>query len=107
MEYCAPLGIPHSKFLGWSDEDRSKAISYMQWKKKFCQRCGTDPSEWIGPDGKTVEPPPYEPVTHVCYGCAALEEERVALSKEDSSSSKYHTFLQRYSGDESEWQMKK
>jgi hypothetical protein len=105
MDYCGPLGIPHSKFLKWSDDDRNKAISHMLWKKKFCSRCGTDPSEWLDADGKTLEPPPFEAVTHVCHGCATLEEERATRPK-DATSSKYQTYLVRYTGDVEEWQMR-
>lgn len=105
MEYCAPLGIPHSEFMGWNDDDRNKALSYVAWKKKFCSKCGTDPDEWMDEDGKFAEPPPYEAVTNVCYGCATLEEERAGMDKEVATSTRYHTFLRRYRGSVEQWQM--
>ena len=106
MEYCSPLGIPHSKFLEWSDEDRDKAISYMLWKKKFCSRCGTDPDEWLDPDRRASEPPPYEATTRLCLGCATLEEERELRHKESATSTKYQTYLTRFQGGIEEWQMR-
>lgn len=106
MDYCGPLGIPHSAFLAWKDEDRDKAISHMLWKRKFCQRCGTDPSEWLDEEGKFMEPPPFEAVTIMCGGCATLEEARAAMDKEEASATRYHTHLQRFTGDVTQWQMR-
>lgn len=105
MEYCAPLGIPHSRFLGWSPEDRSKAVSYTAWKKKFCSGCGTESATWLDTKGEAVEPPPYMAETQHCLGCAMLEEARGALPKDAGQS--YKTFLRRASlEDVVEWQMK-
>lgn len=104
MEYCSPLGLPHSKFLEWDASDRDKAISYMQWKKKFCPRCGTDPAEWLDERGRTVEPPPFVATTNVCHGCATLEEERATRPKSEATSQRFQTFLVRFTGDVEDWE---
>lgn len=105
MEYCAPLGIPHSHFLAWSPEDRSKAISYIAWKNKFCSGCGTDPATWLDVDGTAIEPPPYMAETQHCLGCATLEEARATLPKDVGQS--YKTYLRRATlEDVEQWQMK-
>lgn len=105
MAYCAPLGIPHSQLLKWDREDVDKAISYTAWKGKFCQKCGTDPAEWLDENGEAVEPPPYVAVTHICLGCATLEEQRETVPKDVASH--MNTFLKRTKPEEfKSWQMK-
>src|SRR4051794_29618254 len=105
MEYCAPLGMPHSKFLDWSLEDRSKAISFTAWKAKFCSGCGTETASWLDENGHTIEPPPYVAETHRCYGCVTLEEERAMLPEKAGQS--YKTHLRRATlEDVEQWQMK-
>jgi hypothetical protein len=105
MDYCAPLGIPHSQFLQWSEQDRSKAISYTVWKAKFCEGCGTEPSTWLDDEGKYLEPPPFVAVTHRCMGCATVEDERATLPK--SAGLSYKTHLRKATlEDVEQWQMK-
>lgn len=91
--------------MEWSQEDRSKAISYTAWKAKFCPTCGTDPAEWLDDAGQAAEPPPYKATTRHCLGCSTLEEARATLPKDTGQS--YTTFLIRASlEDAEEWQMK-
>lgn len=105
MEYCAPLGIPHSKFLEWSPEDRSKAVSYTAWKKKFCSGCGTESDTWLDEDGTAIEPPPYMANIQHCLGCATLEEARATLPKDAGQS--YKVFLVKATLEDVEtWQMR-
>jgi hypothetical protein len=105
MEYCAPLGIPHSELLKWDRSDVDKAISFTAWKAKFCPQCGTDPAEWLDEDGRAVEPPPYVGDTRVCLGCATLEEERAKVPKD--AGHRYTSFLRKASPkDFEQWQMR-
>lgn len=41
-----PLGIPHSAFLDWPDEDQDKALAYVREKATICTGCGTRQVEW-------------------------------------------------------------
>lgn len=103
MDYCAPLGIPHSELLNWDRSDVDKAISYNAWKNKFCGKCGTDPSDWLDEDGYMMEPPPYVSDTLTCYGCATLEEERARIPS--NMTSKVTPFLRRTKPEDDEkWQ---
>ena len=105
MEYCAPLGIPHSRLLSWDRSDVDKAISFTAWKAKFCQQCGTDPAEWVDEDGIAIEPPPYTGDTRRCLGCATLEEERAKLPKEYGQD--YTSYLRRSRKEDwAQWQMR-
>lgn len=91
--------------MEWSQEDRSKAISYSAWKGKFCANCGTDPAEWLDEEGEGLEPPPYRAATRRCLGCATLEDARATLPKDVGQS--VQTYLTRASlEDVLEWQMK-
>lgn len=79
LSYCVPLGIPHSKFLSWSDEDQDKALQYVLRENSRCKRCGTFPEDWLEYDediGGMVarEPAPLEVESHKCYGCLELQE---------------------------------
>jgi hypothetical protein len=76
LDYCVPLGIPHSTFLGWLEEDQDKAIAWQRSKLGRCQECGTPIHEWVDASGEAVEPPPYVVTTAYCVGCATVKEER-------------------------------
>lgn len=63
MSFCNEHGIPHSEFLGWSSEDRSKALAFIIEKAARCDMCGTAEWEW-NKDRRA-----YEPVEKFCMGC--------------------------------------
>lgn len=63
MSYCAPLGIPHSTFLGWSPDDREKALWWEIHRRQTCQSCGTRSAEFD--DDKDA----YLPEAWHCRGC--------------------------------------
>jgi hypothetical protein len=63
MSYCYENGIPHSEFLGWSPEDRSKTLAFMMEKGLRCDMCGTAEWEW------EADRRAYEPVEKFCMGC--------------------------------------
>lgn len=72
MEYCAPLGIPHSVFLKWDPDDQDKAIAWSRRQKARCPGCGTIPEDWMD-GGKPKEHPPYVADSFKCMGCLTLE----------------------------------
>ena len=63
MSYCYEHGIPHSEFLSWSAEDRSKTIAFLFEKGLRCDLCGT--AEWEWEQDRRA----YEPVEKFCMGC--------------------------------------
>lgn len=109
MDFCVEAGIPHSEFLSWSSDDQSKAIAYILYKRSLCQKCGTNPQDWLDEEGKPLEPPPYTVVTVKCHGCATLEEANAEIPKESKGTITAH--LGRASRTTrrtaKEWQMKK
>lgn len=74
MEYCAPLGLPHSKFLGWDPSDQDKAIAWVIHNMSKCPQCGTFPEDYMGDNGRPLEPPPMVVKTKRCYGCVLLDD---------------------------------
>ncbi len=71
LDYCAPLGIPHSEFLAWDIDDQDKALAYTSEMRKVCGSCGTREQEWAD-----LDDPPYTWHTSRCPGCVVLEEGR-------------------------------
>lgn len=67
MSYCAEHGIPHSKFLKWSTEDRSKTLAYVMENSLICQMCGT--AEWQWEEDRFA----FEPMAKRCHGCHAKD----------------------------------
>jgi len=67
MRFCNTHGIPHSTFLEWKDEDRSKALAYLLHESEMCQMCGTAKWEWDESQGGSRFA--YEPVEEICPGC--------------------------------------
>jgi hypothetical protein len=63
LGYCVDHGIPHSEWLEWDAEDRSKVIAYLVEQAERCDMCGTAPWEW------EENPFAYEPVDSFCKGC--------------------------------------
>ena len=78
MKFCNDNGIPHSRFLAWSMEDRGKAIGYMLHEGERCGMCGTAQWEWN--ENKFA----YEPYEYICRGC-----EIKAASRGDHQDGKY------------------
>lgn len=77
MEYCSPLGIPHSEFLRWDEDDQDKALAFMIFKAELCPKCATKNTGWVDEKGRWLNEPRYEAVTYHCFGCdeiANLEE---------------------------------
>ncbi len=70
MAYCGPLGLPHSVFLTWDDDDRDKAVAYTRAMHHICKGCGTRPEEW------EANPNAYIGDIYKCEGCVRLEGER-------------------------------
>lgn len=77
MEYCAPLGIPHSKFLQWDSDDRDKAIAWQLRRMSTCPRCRTRDDEWEHDHHAYVA----EKVR--CRGCEVREAAEASLTQED------------------------
>lgn len=67
MSYCAPLGIPHSEFLGWEHDDQDKALAWHRQQNESCNRCGTHPDDWKATRF------PYTHGIEVCRGCEMLD----------------------------------
>lgn len=65
-----PLGLPHSRFLGWDELDQDKALAWMRERAKQCPGCGTRAEEW------KRDRFAYVGQTRYCPGCEVLEQER-------------------------------
>lgn len=63
MQFCTEVGLPHSKFLEWSVEDRMKTVAFLLEKADRCALCGT--AQWEWEENKRA----YQPVEHHCPGC--------------------------------------
>jgi hypothetical protein len=67
MAYCYEAGLPHSTFLSWDPEDRSKTIAWALEKGDRCSSCGTAPWEWA------ADQQAYVAVRQQCPGCLRRE----------------------------------
>lgn len=65
-----PLGIPHSEFLAWSEEDQDKALMFQREMATVCKGCGTREADWA------ENPDAFVGDIRECPGCARLEDER-------------------------------
>ena len=63
MSYCYEKGIPHSEFMTWDPDDRSKTLAYLLEDASKCGMCGTAEWEW-DKDRRA-----YEAVEKFCMGC--------------------------------------
>lgn len=70
MDYCGPLGLPHSQFLSWSEDDQDKALAWTREKRLTCTGCGTRRDEW------EQDRFAYVADAYRCPGCELLQQER-------------------------------
>ena len=70
LDYCVPLGIPHSAFLAWDEDDQDKAIAYTLEMRRVCKSCGTRADEW------TNDKDAYTGDLYRCFGCERIEQEQ-------------------------------
>lgn len=82
MEYCAPKGIAHSTFAGWSEHDRDAALSWHLWSRAACPSCGTRPEEWNPDLGGDLHA--YHAARHTCQGCVVRHRGEQALEKDQA-----------------------
>lgn len=40
------MGLPHSHFLGWDEDDREALHEHKLWQAESCDQCGVHPSLW-------------------------------------------------------------
>jgi hypothetical protein len=75
MSFCNEKGIPHSQFLGWTPQDRAKALAYLLSESERCTLCGTAPWEWE--ENRYA----YEPEEVSCKGCYVKQSYADSLGK--------------------------
>jgi len=71
LAYCVPIGIPHSVFLGWSDDDQDKALAWVSAEAEKCSRCRTTAAEWDPKQGGSRTA--YVADESRCLGCEVLD----------------------------------
>jgi uncharacterized Zn finger protein len=83
MSYCAPRGIPHSKFQAWDELDQDKALAWLVHENSKCPGCGQFPEEWIDEQGRIKIPTPKIARAITCYSCATVQERQRAVDNND------------------------
>jgi hypothetical protein len=78
---CALYRIPHSAFLGWSDDDRNKAIWQHIRERQRCPNCRTRAEEWDERRGGHRHA--YIPVEARCRGCELKQGKEASMAGED------------------------
>lgn len=83
MAVCANYGIPHSQFLGWSVDDRDKALWWEIHRRESCSECGTRADEWDPELGGHDYA--YLPELRKCWGCARTAEAQKRVKDGDAN----------------------
>jgi hypothetical protein len=87
IEYCAPRGIPLSRFLGalvypgepeWTDDDRLAALEWQAAQSRRCV-CGENLDESLSPDNEQA----YRAVGVRCHACAAIASAAAEMAGHD------------------------
>lgn len=74
---CRAYQLRHSEFLGWSKDDRDKAIAQFVRARTTCRSCGTRPDEWSQAAGGDQYA--YKAVVDRCRGCEVIQAEQENL----------------------------
>lgn len=72
MAVAATYSIPHSRFLTWDADDRSKAIAHYLRQAETHGPCGTRPAEWDESQGGHRNA--YTARKRRCRGCEVREQ---------------------------------
>lgn len=80
VRYCAPLGIPHTTFLGWSDDDQAKALAWQTQDDDKCPGCANPLSESTSFDLRTS----WQVDTVTCHAC------KLRASKDGAGEGTFH-----------------
>ena len=93
MDYCGPLGIPHSRFLGWSEDDQQKALWWKARNRQVCTGCGTHPDDWNEDVGGSRNAYGAEEIT--CPGCRvrAAAEAQLQQERQQNPTAKYGSYV--------------
>lgn len=97
MDYCGPLGLRHSEFHSWPQDDQDKAIAWTLGKARRCGQCGTVSDDWLDEEGEYREPPPYLAKSKLCGGCQAIHDKMDLIP--DDRKSFTHVYLEPWSSD--------
>ena len=83
LQYCVPLGIPHSEFKSWSESDQDKALAFNIAKNEICDMCGSREADWVDEEtGRLLEKPYLTPVGIRCHGCAQIAQYKESTYKD-------------------------
>lgn len=97
-----PLGIPHSAFLAWDEDDQDLALAWNLYRASGCPQCGLHDDEWRDERGRDVNPPPYEVVTLRCAWCKAMSDFKRSSEIKDSDTESLRFGWKRTTEDEEE-----
>lgn len=68
-------------------------MEFEDYRNSACNKCGTNPDDWLDDQGRAIEPPPYTVQVSRCLGCAALEESRASVDDKSVSGQLIHRLL--------------
>lgn len=85
MSYCAPIGLPHSQFLSWDQDDQDKALAFTVEQRRACSGCGTVTDDWFDEEGQDRVIPPYVAKTKYCPGCHELADTQAEIPEDRKS----------------------
>lgn len=97
MAVCAHYRIPHSTFLGWSHDDRSKALWWHVRERDRCGQCGTRSAEWDEQRGGDRNA--YTPHLRRCRGCELTAAEQDKTKGKPVGRGVYVTLIRAVSDD--------
>jgi hypothetical protein len=90
LDYCAPLGIPRSLFVGeravpgpggeaWTEDDVEYALAWQAIAAENCPGCGQPKSESFDPANERA----YDVTALVCHACAARTHRQASFEDAD------------------------
>jgi hypothetical protein len=94
LRVCRAYQVRHSQFLGWSHDDRSKALWEYSRQASACPSCGTRVEEWDPSQGG--HPLAYRAEVQRCPGCEQVQMMQATLSSGDPTETRgRHVHLRR------------
>ncbi len=86
MRICADMGLPHSAFQAWDEDDRLKRIAFELDKGGRCGACHQRFADWSEPDGRMKEHPPFKWGGQICWSCNEIATIREAVEERAKAS---------------------
>ena len=99
LRYCAPRGIPLTKFLyarvgepDWTNEDTQAALDWQAWEDGKCPGCGQPAAESMAHEDVSPE---YKAEIKRCHACKVVAIDMHEMTKDGGDTAALYSLVRK------------